>query len=223
MNGRHVSLQEPMHSWQNLSGLTIFTGIFSTSTGITGPKGVINGVIDNDKMEMKMMKPEEIRERSVQELFDQLDSSKEGLDSSKADQKFKEYGPNEIVEKKAHPLIKFLKNFWSPIPWMIEIAAVISAVIHHWEDFFIILSLLLINAVVSFWQEHKADNAIEMLKKKLALNARVLRDKKWKQVKASELVPGDVIRVRLGDVVPADIKLISGDYLNVDESADVAV
>jgi len=102
---------------------------------------------------------------------------------------------------------------------MIEIAAIISAIIKHWEDFFIILSLLLLNAIVSFWQEHKADNAIEMLKKKLALNARVLRDKKWKKVKANELVPGDIIRVRLGDVVPADIKLISGEFLNVDESA----
>ena len=168
---------------------------------------------------MKIIKPEELKEKSTSELFSELNSNEGGLDGNEATKRLDEYGPNEIMEKKAHPLIKFLKNFWSPIPWMIEIAAVISAVIKHWEDFFIILALLLLNAVVSFWQEHKADNAIEMLKKKLALNARVLRDKKWKQVKAGELVPGDVIRVRLGDVVPADIKLISGDFLNVDESA----
>lgn len=168
---------------------------------------------------MKIIQPEELKEKTAQELFSELNSSEKGLDEGEASKRLDEYGPNEIMEKKAHPLIKFLKNFWSPIPWMIEIAAIISAVIKHWEDFIIILALLLLNAVVSFWQEHKADNAIEMLKKKLALNARVLRDRKWKQVKAGELVPGDVIRVKLGDVVPADIKLISGDFLNVDESA----
>ncbi|MGW8317262.1 MAG: plasma-membrane proton-efflux P-type ATPase [Bacteroidales bacterium] len=168
---------------------------------------------------MKIYKPDELKEKSIKELYSELDSSEKGLDEKEVSRRTNEYGPNEIVEKKAHPLIKFLKNFWAPIPWMIEIAAIISAVIHHWEDFFIILSLLMLNALVSFWQEHKADNAIEMLKKKLALNARVLRDNKWNQVKANVLVPGDVIRVRLGDVIPADIKLISGDFLNVDESA----
>jgi H+-transporting ATPase len=168
---------------------------------------------------MKLLKPEELKEKTVKDLFSELESSEEGLDSNEAGKRLEEYGKNEITEKKTNPLLKFLKNFWSPIPWMIEIAAVISAVIHHWEDFFIILTLLLLNAVVSFWQEHKADNAIEMLKKKLALNARVLRDKKWKQEKASVLVPGDIIRLRLGDVIPADVKLISGEYLNVDESA----
>jgi len=168
---------------------------------------------------MKIIKPEEIKDKEVQELFSDLTSSEKGLDEREASKRLQEYGTNEILEKKPHPLIKFLKNFWAPIPWMIEIAAIISALIRHWEDFFIILSLLLLNAVVSFWQEHKADNAIELLKKKLALDARVLRNKKWTKIKASELVPGDVIRVRLGDVIPADIKLISGEFLNVDESA----
>jgi H+-transporting ATPase len=168
---------------------------------------------------MDILKPEELKQISVQDLFGKMNSSEEGLDSREADQRLETYGSNEIIEVKANPIIKFLKNFWAPIPWMIEIAAIISAIIKHWEDFFIILALLLLNAVVSFWQEHKADNAIEMLKKKLALNARVRRDRAWKQIKANGLVPGDVIRVRLGDVVPADIKLFSGEYLNVDESA----
>ena len=168
---------------------------------------------------MKILKPEELKEKSVKDLYAVLDSSDEGLNSEEAGKRLEIYGHNEIAEKKANPFMKFLKNFWSPIPWMIEIAAIISAIIHHWEDFFIIMSLLLLNAIVSFWQEHKADNAIEMLKKKLALNARVFRDKKWIKLKSSELVPGDLIRVRLGDVVPADIKLVSGEYLNADESA----
>jgi H+-transporting ATPase len=102
---------------------------------------------------------------------------------------------------------------------MIEAALVISAVIFHWEDFGIIFALLMLNAVVGFWQEHKADNAIELLKKRLALKARVHRDGKWVEMPARELVPGDVVRIRLGDVIPADIKLVEGDYLSVDQSA----
>lgn len=96
---------------------------------------------------------------------------------------------------------------------MIEVAAAISGVIHRWEDFVIISLLLILNGVVGFWQEHKADNAIDLLKQKMALNARVLRDGQWTQKPARELVPGDVVRVRSGDVVPADLKLLEGEYL----------
>ncbi|MFX1589133.1 MAG: plasma-membrane proton-efflux P-type ATPase, partial [Promethearchaeota archaeon] len=110
------------------------------------------------------------------------------------------------------------KNFWGPIPWMIEIAAILSIVIEHWDDFIIIISMLLINAVVRFWEENKADNAIELLKEKLALRAEVLRDKEWREIEARELVPGDIIHIRLGDIIPADVKLIDGEYLIVDES-----
>jgi H+-transporting ATPase len=124
-----------------------------------------------------------------------------------------------VTEKKTSPILKFLSYFWGPIPWMIEIAAVLSAIIHHWEDFWIIFVLLLLNASVGFWQEHKAENAIELLKKKLALKARVLRDGKWQEIPSKELVPGDLVSVRLGDIIPADIKLMKGDYLLVDQSA----
>lgn len=102
---------------------------------------------------------------------------------------------------------------------MIEAAVIMSAVIQHWPDFGIILMLLMVNAVVGFWQEHKAGNAIELLKQRLALNARVLRDGKWSEKPARELVPGDIVRLRLGEIIPADVKLIEGDYLLTDESA----
>ena len=102
---------------------------------------------------------------------------------------------------------------------MIEVAAVLSAIINHWEDFWVIFALLLLNAVVGFWQEYKADDAINLLKKKLALKARVLRDGKWMEISAKELAPGDVVRVRLGDIVPADLKLYAGEYMSVDESS----
>ena len=102
---------------------------------------------------------------------------------------------------------------------MIEIAAILSIIIQHYEDFWIIIALLLLNAIVGFWEEHQAENAIELLKEKLALKARVLRDGRWSDIAAEGLVPGDIVRMRLGEIVPADVKLIEGGYLLADESA----
>ena len=102
---------------------------------------------------------------------------------------------------------------------MIEVAVILSGVVRHWPDFFIILLLLLANAVVGFWEEHQAGNAIEALKANLAVKARVIRDGKWVTPPASELVPGDIIRLRLGDIVPADARLLEVDTVEVDQSA----
>ncbi len=165
------------------------------------------------------MSLDEVKTGDIQEILQKLSSSQEGLASSAAKERLRQFGANEIKEKKVNPIFKFLSYFWGPIPWMIEVAAVLSALIHHWEDFFIIFALLLLNAAVGFWQEHKADNAIELLKERLALTARGRRDGQWQVLPARELVPGDVVRVRLGDIVPADLKLLSGDYLLADESA----
>ena len=161
----------------------------------------------------------EIKKLSVADLFKKFSSGKNGLSDSSVKERIEEYGFNEISEKKANPFVKFFSYFWGPIPWMIEVAAILSAVINHWEDFWVIFALLLLNAVVGFWQEYKADDAINLLKKKLALMARVLRSGKWGEISAKELVPGDVVRIRLGDIVPADLKLFDGDYLSVDESS----
>jgi H+-transporting ATPase len=142
-----------------------------------------------------------------------------GLSSEEVARRQQQYGLNEIPERKVGPLRKFMSYFWGPIPWMIEIASILSIAIQHYEDFAIILTLLIVNAVVGFWQEKKADNAIELLKKRLAPNARVLRDGVWKEIPSRELVPGDLVRIRLGDIVPGDVKLMKGDYLLIDESA----
>ena len=141
-----------------------------------------------------------------------------GLSEEEVGKRIDKYGYNEIPEKKKNPILKFLLYFWGPIPWMIEIAAILSAMIQHWTDFAIIFSLLLVNGIIGFWQEHKAENIIEFLKNKLSLQARVLRDGKWKTIPARQLVPGDIVRVRMGDIVAADLKLLSGEYVNVDES-----
>ena len=124
-----------------------------------------------------------------------------------------------VPEEKANPLLKFLSYFWGPIPWMIEIAAILSAVVRHWADFWIIGVLLLVNAVVGFWEEFQAGNAIAALKKNLALVVRVKRSGSWADLPARELVPGDVIRLRLGDIVGADARLLDGDPIEVDQSA----
>ncbi|MGB9740997.1 MAG: plasma-membrane proton-efflux P-type ATPase [Candidatus Bathyarchaeia archaeon] len=162
---------------------------------------------------------EDVKELSVAELFRRLSSNENGLANLEAEKRLQQFGPNEIPEKKVNPIVKFLGYFWGPIPWMIEAAVIVSAFIQHWIDFGIIFVLLMVNAVVGFWQEHKAGNAIELLKQKLAPKARVLRDGKWREIPTRELVLGDVVRVRLGDIIPADIKLFEGDYLLVDESA----
>ncbi len=153
------------------------------------------------------------------ELQSTLGSSPDGLTQAEAQKRLAQYGPNEIEEKKTNPLLKFLTYFWGPIPWMIEAAVVLSAVARHWPDFGIILVLLCANAVVGFWEERQAGNAIAALKAKLAVNARVKRDGKWVTPPARELVPGDVIRMRLGDIVPADARLLDGDPVQVDQSA----
>ncbi len=157
---------------------------------------------------------------SVEDTLKDLKTSlSTGLSEDEAKKRLEKYGYNEIPEKKKSPILKFLSYFWGPIPWMIEIAAILSIAVRHWEDFWIIFSLLILNAVVGFWEEKKAEDVIAFLQNKMAVRARVLRDGKWKVIPGKEVVPGDIVRIRMGDIVPADIKLIDGDFLSVDQSA----
>jgi H+-transporting ATPase len=168
----------------------------------------------------KLLNKEDAEKMSAEDLFKELDSSAaSGLSKQEAAKRLERYGPNALEEKHVNPLLKFLGYFWGPIAWMIEAAAVLSAVIGHWADLVIILVLLVFNAVVGFWEEYQAGNAIEQLKKTLALKARVLRDGEWDDIDAKGLVPGDIVRLHLGVIIPADIKLFDGDYLSVDQSA----
>jgi H+-transporting ATPase len=142
-----------------------------------------------------------------------------GLTSAEAGRRLVEHGENALREERLSPLRKLLAYFWGPIPWMIEAAAILSAAAQRWEDFTVIATLLLINAGVGFYEEHKAGNAIEALKQRLAPGARVLRDGRWRDLPARELVPGDVVFLRLGAIVPADVALAGPGYLHLDESA----
>ncbi len=162
---------------------------------------------------------EDLKSLPMAEVEKKLGSSPDGLSQAEAKKRLTQYGPNEIEEKKTNPFLKFLTYFWGPIPWMIEAAVILSAIARHWPDFGIILLLLLANAMVGFWEERQAGNAIEALKAELAIKTRVKRDGKWVTPPARELVPGDVIRMRLGDIVPADARLFEGDPVEVDQSA----
>ncbi|MGA3128587.1 MAG: plasma-membrane proton-efflux P-type ATPase [Candidatus Korobacteraceae bacterium] len=171
------------------------------------------------KPEAKPDSKDDLKSLPLPEVEKQLESSPKGLSQAEAEKRLAQYGPNEIKEKKTNALLKFLTYFWGPIPWMIEGAVILSGIVRHWLDFFIILFLLFSNALVAFWEEHQAGNEIAALRAKLATKARALRDGKWATPKVSELVPGDVIRLRLGDIVPADARLLAGDPVQVDQSA----
>ncbi|MFO8010751.1 MAG: plasma-membrane proton-efflux P-type ATPase [Dehalococcoidia bacterium] len=156
----------------------------------------------------------------VDEVIQELSTdSSQGLSWDEASQRLETYGENTIEEEEKNPVLVFLSHFWGPIPWMIEIAAILAAAVRHWEELGVIIVLLLINGGVSFWHEHKAANAIEALKQKLALEARVIRDGECQTIQAAQLVPGDIVELEIGHIVPSDIKLLEGQHLSIDESA----
>ena len=142
-----------------------------------------------------------------------------GLSSAEARIRLQKFGLNEIPEKDETMFHRIFRRFWGPIPWMIEVAAVLSAAVEKWEDFIIIVIMLLTNAVLDFYQESKALNAIKALKQSLAQRSLVLRDGKWTELDAKEIVTGDVIKLKIGDIVPADAKLLEGSYILADMSA----
>jgi H+-transporting ATPase len=141
----------------------------------------------------------------------------DGLSGEAAAQRLDRYGPNALEDERRSVLIELLSHFWAPIPWMIEAAVVLTAVTARWADFAIILVLLLLNGVVGFSEEHQAANALQALKQRLAKQARVKRDGKWQTLPADRLVPGDLIVVERGDVIPADGLIVQGSA-DADES-----
>lgn len=163
--------------------------------------------------------PENLKSLSIFELIQKLNSSLDGLSQEEVLKRQKQYGLNELKEKKSHSILKFFSYFWGPIPWMIELALILSAIVKQWPDFFIIIILLISNAFVGFFEEYQAGNIIASLKEKLAVRSQVKRNKKWVFLSAKDLVPGDIIYLRLGDIVPADARLLKGASLEIDQSA----
>ena len=155
-------------------------------------------------------------DEAVQRLHSNLDR---GLDSEEARRRLEEYGANEIKEREESLWHRIFRRFWGPIPWMIESAALLSGIVQKWDDLAIILIMLLVNAGLDFFQEHRALNALAALKASLANQVTALRDGAFASVMARDLVPGDIVKLKIGDIVPADAKLLKGDYLSIDQAA----
>ncbi len=155
---------------------------------------------------------------SIEEALKQLNSGKDGLSEDEAKKRLEQYGLNEIQTKKQNVLIKFLSKFIGTIPLMLYIIIAISIVLNKYIDAYIVIGLLIFNGITSFLEEYKADNTLELLKNKLSVLVKVERGGEWKTVQSKFIVPGDIIRIRLGDIAPADCKIIESDYLSVDQS-----
>jgi H+-transporting ATPase len=172
-------------------------------------------IMENDSLTIK--NTSEYKESSVTDTLKLLQSSINGLTESEAQQRLQKYGFNEVSEKKQNSILAFLKRYWGPMPWLLELAIILSVVLKHYLEADIIFALLTINTVIGQIQSRGSQKALTALKKRLAINARVLRDGNWSTKEAREIVPGDIISIGLGDIVPADAKIISGD-LSIDQS-----
>ena len=171
--------------------------------------------MENDSLSIK--NTSEYKESSVTETLKLLQSSINGLTEVETRQRLLKFGFNEVSEKKQNSLFAFLKRYWGPMPWLLELAIILSVALKHYLEAGIIFALLTINTVIGQIQSRGSQKALAALKKRLAINARVLRDGNWVTKAAREIAPGDIISVGLGDIVPADAKIISGD-LSIDQS-----
>ncbi|XP_054782343.1 plasma membrane ATPase-like [Prosopis cineraria] len=162
----------------------------------------------------------------IDEVFRELNCTKEGLTSEEGQKRIAVFGLNKLEEKKESKFLKFLGFMWNPLSWVMEAAAIMAIVLANgggqppdWQDFVGIVALLIINSTISFIEENNAGNAAAALMASLALKTKVLRDGRWTEQDASVLVPGDVISIKLGDIIPADARLLEGDPLKIDQSA----
>jgi H+-transporting ATPase len=135
------------------------------------------------------------------------ESPLQGLTRQEAAQRLAQYGPNEVAEEKRRAWLLLLRKFWAPVPWMLELTVVLQLALGKHQEAGVIAILLVFNAVLSFVQENRANRALALLRQRLNVRARALRDGRWQLVAARELVPGDIVHVRLGDLVPADVRL----------------
>eukprot|EP00268_Persea_americana_P011158 TRINITY_DN14676_c0_g1_i8.p1 TRINITY_DN14676_c0_g1~~TRINITY_DN14676_c0_g1_i8.p1 ORF type:complete len:951 (-),score=188.75 TRINITY_DN14676_c0_g1_i8:677-3529(-) len=162
----------------------------------------------------------------LEEVFEQLRTSQAGLSSTDAEARLIIFGPNKLEEKPENKFLKFLSFMWNPLSWVMEAAAIMAIVLANgggqgpdWQDFVGIICLLLINSTISFIEENNAGNAAAALMARLAPKTKVLRDGQWQEQDAAVLVPGDIISIKLGDIIPADARLLEGDPLKIDQSA----
>ncbi|KAK4410638.1 Plasma membrane ATPase 4 [Sesamum angolense] len=183
---------------------------------------------DNRSISLEEIKKEnvDLEHIPLEEVFSQLQCSREGLTNSEAAKRLQVFGPNKLEEKKENKVLKFLGFMWNPLSWVMEIAAIMAIALANgqgrppdWQDFIGIIALLIINSTISFIEENNAGNAAAALMAGLAPKTKVLRDGRWSEQEAEILVPGDIISIKLGDIVPADSRLLEGDPLKIDQAA----
>ncbi|KAG6754001.1 hypothetical protein POTOM_042009 [Populus tomentosa] len=162
----------------------------------------------------------------IEEVLENLRCSREGLTTQAAEERLAIFGHNKLEEKKERKFLKFLGFMWNPLSWVMEAAAIMAIALANgggkppdWQDFVGIITLLVINSTISFIEENNAGNAAAALMARLAPKAKVLRDGRWNEQDAAVLVPGDIISIKLGDIIPADARLLEGDPLKIDQSA----
>lgn len=183
-----------------------------------GDKGISLDEIKNESVDLERI--------PIEEVFEQLKCTRQGLTSEEGANRLQVFGPNKLEEKKESKILKFLGFMWNPLSWVMEAAALMAIALANgdgrppdWQDFVGIIVLLLINSTISFIEENNAGNAAAALMAGLAPKTKVLRDGRWSEQDASILVPGDIISIKLGDIIPADARLLEGDPLKIDQSA----
>ena len=155
---------------------------------------------------------------AVEEALRLLATTLDGLTESEARHRLELFGRNEVVTKRRSPFVEFLLRFWGPMPWLLELAILLASILKHYLEAVIIAVLVIMNAVIGHLHSRSSQKSLELLKTRLAVKARVLHERKWATLNAAEIVPGDIAVVAMGDIVPADAKIVSGD-LTIDQSA----
>ncbi|KAK8319009.1 hypothetical protein V6Z12_A13G213000 [Gossypium hirsutum] len=185
---------------------------------MAGNKGISLDEIKNESVDLERI--------PIEEVFEQLKCTRAGLTTQEGNNRLQVFGPNKLEEKKESKFLKFLGFMWNPLSWVMEAAAVMAIALANgggrppdWQDFVGIIVLLVINSTISFIEENNAGNAAAALMANLAPKTKVLRDGRWSEQEAAILVPGDIITIKLGDIVPADARLLEGDPLKIDQSA----
>ncbi|KAI9323117.1 E1-E2 ATPase-domain-containing protein [Dichotomocladium elegans] len=179
----------------------------------------VEELYDKDKFDLSTMEQGDV--------LTLLQTSKDGLSSEEAARRIEKFGPNKLEQKEQNPFLQFLSFMWNPLSWVMEMAAIVSIALANGEhrppdypDFVGIVLLLLANSLIGFYEERQAGNAVKALMESLAPECKVKRDGEWKTMEAGELVPGDVIAIKLGDVVPADGRLLAAHgQVSIDQAA----
>lgn len=169
-------------------------------------------------MDSKIKSTADYKKMSIEATLSFLQTSSDGLSAEEAKNRIKQFGFNEIAEPGRNPLLEFFKRYWGPMPWLLEFAIILTIILEHYTESIIIFVLLTVNAIIGYFQSQNSQKAIELLKKKLEIKTKLLRDQEWLIRDANIIVPGDIVNIKRGDLSPADIKIITGD-ISADESS----